>query len=162
MLTSISRVRRYKVLDIAGYWTGGALDHIAWDDDALAFIADGNGYYFFFSAGEYDLFHTFRLSLDGNRLSLIGIKVFIFQCDILQVDQESLSHTIRPLADVKDITVFRISKRGTRSDIVPALKFSHPFFHYKAITFGLDQKDVLENEWHRQKIEELMKLGAWA
>jgi hypothetical protein len=161
MLTSISRVGKYKVLDIVGYWTGGALDHIAWEDDALAFMVDGTGYYFWFCAAEYDWFHTFRWSLDGDHLSLVGVKVFIFQDDVLQTDQESLSHAIRPLADVKDISVFRISRRGTRSDIVPALEFSRPFFHYKAIAFGLDQKDVLENEWHRQKVELLKKLSAW-
>lgn len=147
--------------DIVGYWTGGSLYHIAWEDDALAFMADGTGYYFWFSAAEYDSFHTFRWKLDGDRLTLTSIREFHFQGDELIKPKKLSNNVVRFPSDTIDVQVVRTNREGVGMKQIPALEFSQPFFYYTQTEFGFDRSDVLEIDWHRQKVEQLKELGAW-
>jgi len=148
--------------DIVGYWTGGSLYHIAWEDDALAFMENGTGYYFWFSAAEYDSFHTFRWKLDGDRLTLTSIKEFHFQGDELIKPKKLSNNVVRFPSDTIDVQVVRTIREGVGMKQIPALEFSQPFFYYTQTEFGFDRSDVLEIDWHRRKIDQLMDLGAWS
>ncbi|MFC0212484.1 hypothetical protein ACFFK0_08415 [Paenibacillus chartarius] len=147
---------------IVGYWTGGSLYHIAWEDDAISLMADFSGYYFWFSAAEYDSFHTFRWKLDGDRLTLTSIREFHFQGDDLIKPKKLLNNVVCFPSDTIELQVIRTIRESVGGREIPVLIFSQPLFYYTQTEFGFDRSDVLEVDWHRRKIEQLKELGAWA
>lgn len=148
--------------DIIGFWTGGSLEHISWEDNAISFMADGSGYYFWFCAAEYDSFHTFCWKLDEDRLTLTSIREFHFQIDELIKPKQLSNNVVFFPSDTIEVQVVCTIRKGVGGTELPALEFSQSLFYYTQTQFGFDRSDVLEINWHRQKVEQLKELGAWS